>query len=257
MAFADILNPIFDPLLNFHPFIGIFIVSFIVTLLVTVVYKLTTDQKKMKKLKEDLKEIQNKIKAYAKEGKNDKAMQLQSEAMSKNFEYMKSSFKSTLYTLIPVLIIFGWMSVNIGFHPIAPDQEFTVTAYFAPGHAPEATLSSIPDLTLLTSATQNITYNEQLKEDVATWRVKGQAGEYKLTVNYNEEKYDHTILITEGRKYYSPEKKISDSKLKRIVIGNEKVYPLTIFGLRFTWFWTYIIISILLSLGLRKLMKVY
>jgi uncharacterized membrane protein (DUF106 family) len=257
MAFSDFLNPVFDPLLNLHPFLAIFIVSFLITFLVTIVYKYTTDQVKMKQLKDDLKAIQDKIKKLAKENKPDQAMKLQSEAMQKNLEYMKSSFKSTLYTLIPVLIIFAWMSVNMAYHPIVPGQEFTVTAYFAEGHGPVATLATIPDLAFFANTTQYITYDEELKTSLAVWRMKGDAGEYKLTLGYNGETYDHNLLITSGKKYALPEQVVSDSKLKKIVVGNDKIYPFTIFGLKFTWFWAYIIISVLLSIGLRKLMKVY
>jgi uncharacterized membrane protein (DUF106 family) len=257
MAWHSILDPVLGPLLKLPPFWAIFIMAFVLTLLITIVYKLTTDQKKMKKLKEDLKESQKKMKALSKENPAE-AMKVQQQAMQKNMEYMKHSFKSTLYTLIPVLIIFSWLSSNMAYYPIVPGQQFTVTAVFAPGHAPEASLSSIPELEFITNSTQPIVDSD--KEGKAEWVLKGQEGIHKLTLTYNNEKYESSVLITSERKYELPEKLFQDSKLKKIVVGNEKVYPFgnfSLFGLRLNWLWTYILLSIFMSIGIRKLMKVY
>jgi uncharacterized membrane protein (DUF106 family) len=257
MSFTSFLDPVFNPLLDLHPFISIFIMAFLVTFLVTIVYKYTTDQKRMKQLKTELKEYQDKIRALAKENKPEKAMALQSQAMQKNLEYMKHSFKATLWTMIPVLILFLWMSQNLAYHAIPANQEFTVTAHFAEGHAPNATLSTIPELMLSTPETQEIKYDEKEKDYLAVWRMKGGVGEYKLSIKYNGETYDHVTLISDEKKYSTPEKIIPDSKLKKIVVGNDKVIAFEIFGIKFNWFWTYLILSILLSLLIRKILQVY
>ncbi|MFH0870808.1 MAG: EMC3/TMCO1 family protein [archaeon] len=257
MAFLNILDPVLNPLLKIQPFLAIFIIALVLTFLITLVYKLTTDQKKMKKLKDELKESQKKMKALSKENPAE-ALKMQQQAMQKNMEYMKHSFKSTLYTLIPVLIIFAWLSANMAYYPITPDKQFTVTAIFAEGHAPEANLSSMPDLEILGNSTQQIV--DSGKDGKAVWQLKGQEGIYKLILSYNNEKYEKSVLITPERKYEAPEKLFQNSKLKKITIGNDKVYPLgefALFGLRLNWLWTYILLSILFSIVIRKLMKVY
>ncbi|MBN1792328.1 DUF106 domain-containing protein [Candidatus Woesearchaeota archaeon] len=256
MGFTSFLDPVLDPLLNLDPALSIFILSFIVTLLITLVYKYATNQTEMKRLKTDMKESQAKIRKLSKENPQ-KAMEAQSQAMQKNLEYMKHSFKATFYTMIPVLIIFAWMSQNLAYYPIAPSSTFTVTGVFADGHASSASLSSIPELTFVSNQTQIIEYNPSSKENIAVWQLKGAVGEYKVTLDYNGEKYDHAILISEGKKYSAPEKLISDSKLKKIVVGNEKVYPFRILGVRFTWFWAYLVLSIGLSMLMRKILKIY
>ena len=165
-------------LLKMPPFWAILIISFAITLLTTLVYKFTTDQKKMKKLKEDMKEYQKKIKALSKSDPQ-KAMSIQQEAMKQNMEYMKHSFKSTIYTFIPILIIFGWLNAHMGYYPLMPNQPFMVTAYFAEGHAEAVSISSIPELELLSNATQSIVNGK------AEWELKGAEGEYKLEIDYN------------------------------------------------------------------------
>jgi uncharacterized membrane protein (DUF106 family) len=249
----DFLDPVFGPILKLPPLLGVIIIALVITFLITLVYKLTTDQKKMKKLKEDLKEFQKKTKNLSKENPQ-KALEIQQQAMQKNMEYMKHSFKSTLYTLLPVLIIFAWLNSHMAFYQIMPDQEFKVTAYFADGHAATISIGSIPDLIVVGNATQIISENK------ATWVLKGSAGEYKLQYNYNNEKYEQDLLITSEREYAPPEKVYSDSKLKKTVIGNAPIRPFgdfSLFGWHPGWLGTYIIISLAASMLIRKLMKVY
>lgn len=240
-------------LLKMPPLWAILIISLVITLVTTLVYKFTTDQKKMKKLKEDMKGYQKKIKELSKSDPQ-KAMSIQQEAMKQNMEYMKHSFKSTLYTFIPIIIVFGWLNAHMGYYQLMPNQPFNVTAYFAEGHAQTVSISTIPELELLSNATQTIEKNQ------ASWLLKGGEGDYKLTLNYNNETYDKPLIISSERKYEQPDKIITDSKMKKIVVGNEKIYPLgniDFFGWRPNWLWTYILLSILLSIGIRKVLKVY
>lgn len=100
-------NFIFGPLINWHPLGALALISFILTALITVAYKYLTDQELMKSLKAELKQLQTEMK----EAKNDtqKLMQLQKQSLEKNMKYMTQSFKPTLFTLIPILIIFTWI----------------------------------------------------------------------------------------------------------------------------------------------------
>jgi prepilin-type processing-associated H-X9-DG protein len=249
----DFLDPVFGPILKLPPILGVFLIAFTITLAITLVYKFTTDQKKMKKLKDELKESQNKIKTLSKEDPK-KALEIQQQMMQKNMEYMKHSFKSTLYTMLPILLIFAWLNSHMAYYPIMPDQEFKVTALFADGHAATISLSSIPDLIIIGNSTQMIT------ENTAVWTLKGSAGDYKLQYEYNNEKYEQELLITDVREYAPPDKIYSDSKLKKTAIGNIPIRPFgafSLFGWHPGWLGTYIIISLIVSMLLRKLMKVY
>ena len=76
MVFESILNPIFNPLLKLPSVWAIIIISFILTLLTTLAFKYLTDQKKMKKLRKELKEKQAKIKEISKK-EPQKALKMQ------------------------------------------------------------------------------------------------------------------------------------------------------------------------------------
>jgi uncharacterized membrane protein (DUF106 family) len=116
-------------------------------------------------------------------------------------------------------------------------------------------MSSIPELMMLNGVTQEIVDNKAL------WKLNGDAGEYKLTFDYNTEEYTHSLLITSDKTYNTPEKVIPDSKLKKIVINNKVVHPFgetfNIWGWFPGWLATYIALSLVLSMLFRKVLDVY
>ena len=120
-----ILNPIFGPLLALPSFFAIAIIAFIITLLTTLIYKYATDQDLMKRLKQDQSDMKKKMK----EVKHDpeKLQAHQKEMMQKSMELMKHSMKPMLYTFIPVIVLFGWLSANLAYFPLTPGESFTVT----------------------------------------------------------------------------------------------------------------------------------
>lgn len=246
-----IFNPWLGPVLNLPAFWAILIISAGITFLITIVYKYTTDQKEMKRIKEDLKKYQKEMRA-TKDTK--KLMSIQKKALDLNMKYMMASFKSTLYTFIPIIIIFAWLNNHIAYMPIMPNQEFSVTAHFGEGAKGNVTISSIPELYIENK-------EQEIVDNSAVWKLKGDSGEYKLLVQYNNEEYDAKVLITEEKAYEQPEKPIRDSKLKMIEVGNEKVHPFgdsfNIFGWYPGWLATYIVLSIALSALFRKLLNVY
>ena len=79
MALNNILDPIFSPILNFPPLIGIIVMSFVVTVIITLIYKLVTDQEVMKTLKGDMKHFQKEMKKLKDNPK--KMMEVQKKAM--------------------------------------------------------------------------------------------------------------------------------------------------------------------------------
>ena len=252
-SFLDtIFNPWLGLALNLPAFWAILIISAFITILVTVVYKYTTNQREMKQIKGDLKKYQKEMRE-TKDTK--KLMIIQKKALDLNMTYMKSSFKSTLYTFIPIIIIFAWLNMHIAFEPILPNTDFTVTAQFGEGAKGNVTIATTPELKIVNGATQEINNSK------AVWKLNGDAGEYKLTFDYNTEEYTHNVLITSEKKYSIHEKIIKDSKLKTIVNGNKAVHPFgetfNIFGWYPGWLATYIILSIAMSAGFRKLLDVY
>ena len=96
-----------------NPKMGIVLISVVVTIFVSLINKYTTNQKRMKEIKESQKKLQEEIK----KNKNDpkKMLELQKEMMAHSSVMMKRGFKPMLFTLIPLLILFNWLkTVFIG-----------------------------------------------------------------------------------------------------------------------------------------------
>ena len=113
MGLTEVLDWIFHPLVApFTPLWSVIILSFVITLFVTLAYKFFTDQKLLKSIKEEMKQLQGEVKKAR--DNPERMMQLNQEMMRKNAILLKSSFKPMVITLIPILIIFGWLRKTFG-----------------------------------------------------------------------------------------------------------------------------------------------
>ena len=252
MAFLDpVLNPVLQPLLNMSPFWGVVILAFVITLIITLAYKYLTNQSEMKRLKEEQKESQKRMKELR--NNPEEMMKVQKAAMKKNMEYMKHSFKATLITFIPIILIFGWMNAHLAYEPIFPGERFSITAEFAEGVNGEAELLVDEGTELLNEAKQGISSN-------ILWNLKSTAGEHFLTVKTGSEEQTKKVLITTDLMYEEPISVYEHSDIASIKINYNKLRPLggmEIFGWQPGWLGLYIIFSIIFSVGLRKVLKIY
>lgn len=246
-----LLDPVFSPLLAFPPWITIGLISLLVSVIVTLIYKFTTNQNLMKELKGEMKDLQTEMKEL--KSHPEKMMVVQKRFMETNMKYMMHSMKSTFFTILPVIFIFGWLNANLAYQPLHPDVPFTVAADVAEGKTGMVSLAVIPEtgLEILTGQPQEIVKNKVI------WSLKGEAGEYVLdfiTLDGKSEQVD--VLITDSREYRQPLTQVKGNDvIKTITLGNEKLVPLTLFGLRLSWLWTYILFSVVSSMVLRRIMK--
>ncbi|MBT4334641.1 DUF106 domain-containing protein [archaeon] len=103
----SIFNSMFGSMIEAHPTATLIFISFLLTLFVSVFYKIFTDQKLMKALKEEMKEIRSDLKKFAHDP--EKTLQLQKISMQKSMEHMKHTMKPTLITMLPLLVVFSWL----------------------------------------------------------------------------------------------------------------------------------------------------
>jgi len=247
------LDPIFAPLLSISPFWAIFIISLVLSLIITIIYKFMTNQSEMKSLKEDIKKHQKEMKENR--GNPQKVMEIQKKAMDKNMRYMTQSMKPTLVTFIPVILLLGWLSAHIAYYPIAPGENFTATAVFDNSYIGNVTLEAPNGMNILSAATQNVAGGK------VEWLLNAAAGRYTLNFRFGTEQYQKKVLITpELGSYETPAQKITNSKLKQLTVSNKPIKPLGsigIFGWHPGWLGTYIILSLIFSMSLRKLFKLH
>lgn len=257
MVFETLLNPVFSPMLGMPPIAAIAIISFIISFIITIVYKYMTDQTMMKDLKTRQKDMQKQMKAHKKDP--DKMMKLQKQAMELNMKYMKQSFKPTLITLLPILIIFGWLNANLAYDPLMPGQEFTATLQFNEGYTGDVSVTVPDGVEVIGDATKEI------EDRTASFSFKGEQGDYLLVFEHDGRHFDKELTITKEQQYAPVQKMFKKEPVKMITLSNSKLIALNVFGKqeggffsgRLGWLGTYILFSLVFSLGLRKLLKIY
>lgn len=253
MSFLDpVLNPVLGPLLTKSPLLLILLVSLLISVIITVAYKFLTNQEEMKRLKEQQKEFQKQMKELRQHP--EEMMKVQKEAMKSNMDYMKHSLKATLITMLPIILIFSWMSGHLSFEPIYPGETYSVTAIFAKGVTGDAELIPDQGTELSSDAKQTINGGE------VTWRMKSMDGSHALTVKTGETSQQKKVLITKELAYEDQISMFKGSDIEKITINYNKLKPLgdlSLFGWQPGWLAIYFISSIAFSLGLRKVLKVY
>jgi uncharacterized membrane protein (DUF106 family) len=277
-----VIDAIFNPLLSLPIWLSILIVSLVVSLILSLLQKYTTNQKLMKELKDDLGKLQKEAKELSKKNPK-KALSVQTKILEKNNKYMMQSFKPMFFSMIPILIIFGWLSANYSYIGITENSDFSITVLMSEfTNINDITLHS-DDLTLISNET-NVEKKSFLLipyyESSAKFTFKGaEPGVYPVKINYQDEEYLLEVTITEngdtvgqtsvtkrgsilGIKFGSTNGMISDkSDISMVKVDVEKLKPFgddfNIFGYFPGFLFTYIIYSIVFSMLIRKFLKVY
>ena len=99
-----------------NPKISIILLAFLITLITTLVTKYTTNQDRMKELKNIQKACQITLKDN--KGNPKKEQEIQKEIMDCSMELLRHSLKPMLITMIPLIIFFWW--VRGVYSPILP-----------------------------------------------------------------------------------------------------------------------------------------
>jgi len=255
-----LLDPVLNPLLAFPPLVIIFILALAISLIIIIVYKFMTDQKLMKAMKKEIKHLQKEMKKFR--DNPGKMMEINQKVMKKNMEYMKHSMKPTLFTMLPIILIFGWMNANLAFDSINPGQEFDVTIYLEEHADEEVSIEVPPEIIVISDnppelkeTTSGLIFRKTRQK--GTWTLKGEAGGYMLNFLYDGEYYNREVTITQGDEYSPQTVKIDEGDVVSIDIEYQKKRVLNLFGWKLSWFWAYVIFSLVFSMTLRKLLKVH
>jgi uncharacterized membrane protein (DUF106 family) len=252
-TFIDaIFNPVFGWMLNIPPILAILILAVVLALLSTLLQKYLTDQAKMRRLRDDTKKYQEQMKKLR--DKPDQMMKVQQKILPIQMELMKESFKPLLVTLIPFLLIFFWLSNHFAYYEIQPNQQFVVSAKFEEGITGNATLSA--EGLQIEQPVQTVQQKDG--EGYAKWLVKGPEGTHKLDLSFAGATITRDVLISTERIYEQPVMP-KRGTITEFNVENDKLTPLgnfNLWGWYPGWIFYYIVLSIPLSLLLKKLLDV-
>ncbi len=229
----------------------ILLLAIVVSLITTLIYKFATNQDEIKRIKADIKKLREKMKKHKDNQK--KLMEINQEMMSKNFAVMKQSLRAMLYSFLPIILILSWMAGNLVYQPIMPGEEFTVEAFFSEdyeGDLDSVILSIMPEMT--------VHNRENINNGIAWTLSAGSEGSYNLQFEGETFRESKAVIVTSIKDYEQPVEEY-DSDLERVVVGNEVVRPFgdtSLFGWRPGWLGAYILLTIPLSILLRKVLGV-
>ena len=263
-----ILDTLLGWTLSFHPAMTILVLSLIVSVIITLAIKFFTDQTLMKSLREELQTLQKQMKDLRNNPK--KMAAVNSRVMEANMKYMTHSMRPTLFTFIPIILVFGWMGSHVGFYPLAPGETFQLTALFEDDAEGQITLVLPEGLTLVEGE-----LNNEVSTKKIVWDLSGDTGEYSVDLLFNDKTYTKEVIITNEKLYAPVEKSFKKSflffssadenGLNTISLSNEKIIPFSDVPVMkdipwigtWGWFGTYFLFSLVFSMGLRKALKLY
>ena len=241
-----------DWVLIFNPLVAVIIISVLVSVLVTLSYKYFTNQAEMKDLKKKMDDYRKEMKEN--KGDIDRLKSIQKESMTLNLEYMKRTFKPTLISFIPLILILGWLGANLAYEPLLPDQTFTINL---DSKITGAAVLTASNLTIVSDVNQETKPSADGKTQQAAWIVKGSEGKHFANIDFLGKTYTKDLLITSGQRYINPILTLkNDPNVEKITVGNKKLIVMNLFGWQLGWLGTYIIFSLIISMGLRKLLDI-
>lgn len=259
MVIETLINPILNPL-KINPTITILLVSFLMSLVITIMNKYLINQKKAKQLKDEIKELQKKLKTDP-----TKFGEINKQIMKKTKDQFKLTLKSMLFSLPVALIVFAWLSSSAAYEQINPNENFDILIKFEKNAINK-------EITLNSETLETI--NKQNLENSVIYTLKGFEGNHKIIYNYNEETYIQEVLITQKWDYldrtlqktsgiiisFGEGEIQKNSQIKKIEVDLNPIKPLgnlSIFGWNPGWLVSYLVFSIVFTILLRKLFKTH
>lgn len=131
-ALWGVLNTALNPFIQYlGPILSIVIIAIVISLITSVAQKLLVDQDRLLYLQKEMKEFQQEMMEARKTNDPkalDRVQKKQMEFMNLQKEMMTMSFKPMIVTMLPILIIFWWISQNTLLNSII--VELPATAYY-------------------------------------------------------------------------------------------------------------------------------
>lgn len=253
---------VLDFLLNIHPIILVVAVGILFSVIMVLLTKYTTDQDLLKRLREEMKELQTEMKML--KDNPGKAGEVNKHMMEANMKMMMQSWKPMIFSMIPAILILGWFNSNIAYEPLVIGEEFSVelefyesiTGTIAPTTPEGIALINGEAYTIKDNKVRLVYRGEKAGDYLLQYALQNDAGEVQKS-------WETSVIVTaseEERKYYGPTYNIKDQILKTATVSNKKFTPfgeLSLWGWQPGWLALYIIISLICSIGLRKWLNVY
>ena len=246
----ELLSFIFYPLLDsFGVGYFVFFMAFLVSLISTLVYISLTPQSKIKRLKQEVEELNKELKLHV--GNSDISHKIHSEITQKEMQIMPYVILPNILTVVPMFFIFFWMGSLLSFVPIVPNESFIVDLYLT-NNTNSSCLTpklTIPNgMNLLSVENNTVLYQ---------YMMSGKKGNYTLLWSVNNKNYQKNLSIGDKISQVIPMNIIQDNTVNAISIEYKETKPFWFWDIKIGWLVGYIILSMCFTIILRKLFDVY
>ncbi|MCJ7582160.1 MAG: hypothetical protein MUP98_16730 [Candidatus Aminicenantes bacterium] len=265
---GKIFDIIFLPFKNMSPWIGMIVVSLLTGLLMLFIYKLTSNQ-------EGIKKIKNKIKAHLLEIRLFKdslsvSFRAQGSILMANFKYIGYALKPLLVMILPILLILIQLDFRFGYNSLDPEQNTILRVQLGEGVPLMNTQIDIKTGSGIVLETPPLRIEDS---NEINWRIRAEEmGVHEITITVDGQEYTKSISIGQNklnrisplrtrknffREFLNPNESPlpKNSPIKAIEIS----YPsrkMNLFGWKIHWLIAYFFLSIIIGFSLKGFFKV-
>jgi len=248
---------------HFSPIVSISVVGVISGVAMVLVLKYCSDQKFLGQAKADLNLLKQKMKAAKQAGDSEALARARALSGRIGGKFMGASLKPSLWT-VPIMAVLGlWTGSRLGYLPIHPGDEFSVVAHFEDNAKGFAYVQ--PDAALQGSGPWIAPV--EIPQDggglQARWKLRAkETGDVRLQIHYGERSYEIPIpLAKSGGRPPEPVTTVNEAspgqdQLQAIEIKLAPSLPQAWWNLTWQWGGLYMIVTLVVALGLRFLLKI-
>ena len=243
------------------PFWSITVVGILSGVAMAMVLKYCSNQKFLGQAKADLNLLKEKMRT-AKQAKDPEAL-ARARALSGRIggKFMGGSLKPSLWT-VPIMAVLGlWTGSRLGYLPIRPGDEVAIVAHFEDNAKGFAYI--VPDPVLNGTYIAPITIHPDGDGIQARWKLRAQnEGKAQLTIHHEDRSYSIPFPI--ARSGGRPPEPVTTfngvspahDQLQAVEVKLTPSLPVAWWN--FTWQWggLYMLVTLVVALGLRYLLKI-
>lgn len=268
LAFGKIFDALFLPFRGMNPWVGMLLVSFLTGLLMLFVFKWTSNQQGIQKVK-------NRIKAHLLELRLFKdnlgqSLRSQGNILRCNLRYIGYSAKPMLVMILPLILILIQLNFWFGYESLEPNEPAILKMKLTENQNPLETQISVQVSSDLVMETPPLRIEESRE---INWRFSAKAqGIHVFTINVNGKAVTKKVSVSQkplskisplkvGNDFFSQLMYPAESPLKGDlpVESIEIAYPtkdMNLFGWHIHWIVVYFVLSIVFGFAFKGVFKV-
>jgi hypothetical protein len=262
---ATLWDLIMAPAVRLHPWFAMIAISLVTSIVVLFVYKYTSNQKAMIRVKDKLKASFLAISLYRDSLRVIGTSSLR--ILKDNLHYMALNVVPLLVMIVPVLLVMVQLDGWYGHRPLRPGEEALVKARVDGERVMDGDVS----LEVPMGLTVNAPPVRIPSEDEICWRVKAlEEGDFDVTLRLGDGSVDKTVVVgTDARRvslkrheggfwdgfFHPAEPRIAAAGVHAISVDFSSS-TMSVFGWHVHWIWVFLVLTLVFAFALRDLFKV-